>query len=105
MRQATLGGVGICQCCARKMQPIEREVADMIGMQVSGETGRDVLCGISSAVKFACEPDPKSMMNLSPLPSSISQEQLACARRTNGLLVPSAMARILLAASGSVFGK
>ena len=62
-------------------------------------------CGISSAVKFTCEPDPKSMMNLSPLPSSISQEQLACARRTNGRPVPSAMMRISLAASGSVFGK
>ena len=44
-------------------------------------------------------------MNLSPLPSSISQEQLACARRTNGLPVPSAMMRISLAASGSVLGK
>jgi hypothetical protein len=62
-------------------------------------------CGISSAVKFACDPEPKSKMDLSPLPSSIGQEQLACARRMKGRPVPSAMTRISLAASGSVLGK
>ncbi len=55
------------------------EIADVVGVQMGREIGGDVLMRDFERGEVVCEPEPKSITNLSPLPSSISHEQLACA--------------------------
>ena len=59
---------------------------------------------VEDGATLTIEPVPMSNMNLSPLPSSTSQQVAAWSRRAAGMPVPQANSRISSAASSSVPG-
>ena len=90
---------------AQLADPDLREVADVVGVQMGGEIGGDVLVRNFERGEIRLRAGAEIHDELVAVAELDQPRAFACARRTNGRPVPSAMTRISSAASGSVFGK